>query len=463
MWKLCIDDDQSKRTLVELVRDEYTIGRAEDNAVRLTERNISRHHAKLQRRGEQWVLTDLGSYNGSLTNGRRIEGEKVLAPSEVVVLGDYQLRVVDTSLNDIRTPDAQATVPVRRHSQRPIPEDRLIVLTGPTPLQEHPLRGASIRIGRGEECDIRLDDTSVSRVHVSLQQLTDGVFRIKDEGSSNGLRINGRELPDAVLSPDDHLELGDVELVFVPRGRNFDPRAYRPRAWHGPEGAVARLRHNPKLAVSAAAGALVFAVGLYTLTSGGNEIAEPTKSAAAQALDQAERQMEAGQIEVAHATLQAIGPDSNLRQSNRFREVERRWADDQFERAKRASSATEERHILERIAQAPGVDAARRKRAMDLLSALAESDLVPTDLPEVEAESDAGAVVALPSTPAPPPRAATPPRARPRQTAAPAEPIIDLDEAEPRAAQRPPVAEQVASEPEDEPEVQDVPPGPELE
>jgi pSer/pThr/pTyr-binding forkhead associated (FHA) protein len=454
MWKLCIDDDQAKRTIVDLVRNEYTIGRAEDNSVRLTERNISRHHAKLAQKGDHWVLTDLGSYNGCLINGRRIESEKALEYGQVVVLGDYQLRVLDAAADSVRTPDAQATVPARRVSQPPVPEDRLIVLTGPTPLQEHPLRGASLRVGRGEECDVRLDDTSVSRIHVTLHQLTDGVYQIKDEGSSNGLRVNGREVEDAVLAPDDHIELGDVELVFVPRGRNFDPRAYRPRTWQGAQGALARLRHNPKLAVSAGAGALLFAVGLYALTSGGNQVVEPTKSAAARALDDAEGQMKAGQIEVAHETLKTIGRESNLRQSERFRQVERSWADDQFERAKRASSATEERHILERIAEATGVDAARRKRASDLLAVLAESDLVPTDLPE--AVPDAGPVAAQPTTPPKPKRGirAAPPK--------PARTVLDLDEAAPRAAQRQPISElRDPPEPKGPPEPEHAQPDPE--
>ena len=45
MWKLTIEDDQASKTVVHLVRDDYTIGRAEENTVRLTERNISRRHA----------------------------------------------------------------------------------------------------------------------------------------------------------------------------------------------------------------------------------------------------------------------------------------------------------------------------------------------------------------------------------------------------------------------------------
>ena len=44
MWKLSIEDDQANQTVVDLSRDEYTIGRDVVNTVRLTERNISRKH-----------------------------------------------------------------------------------------------------------------------------------------------------------------------------------------------------------------------------------------------------------------------------------------------------------------------------------------------------------------------------------------------------------------------------------
>ena len=55
MWKLCVVDDESNRTMVKLVRSDYSIGRAEDSTIRLTERNISRTHARLFRENGAWV------------------------------------------------------------------------------------------------------------------------------------------------------------------------------------------------------------------------------------------------------------------------------------------------------------------------------------------------------------------------------------------------------------------------
>jgi pSer/pThr/pTyr-binding forkhead associated (FHA) protein len=91
MWKLAIEDDQGNRTVVNLVRDEYSIGRAEENTVRLTERNISRQHAKLAKNGSGWVLSDLKSYNGCFLNGARIQSGHKVAHGDLLQLGDYRL------------------------------------------------------------------------------------------------------------------------------------------------------------------------------------------------------------------------------------------------------------------------------------------------------------------------------------------------------------------------------------
>ena len=47
MWKLTIEDDEGQRTQLDLGHEEYTIGRAEDRHIRLTERNVSRRHARI--------------------------------------------------------------------------------------------------------------------------------------------------------------------------------------------------------------------------------------------------------------------------------------------------------------------------------------------------------------------------------------------------------------------------------
>ena len=86
MYKLVISDDEGHATVVPLLRDEITIGRQEGNTIRLTERNVSRSHARLLKRNGSYVVEDLGSYNGVTVNGERIE-EHQLRPGDRIEIG----------------------------------------------------------------------------------------------------------------------------------------------------------------------------------------------------------------------------------------------------------------------------------------------------------------------------------------------------------------------------------------
>jgi hypothetical protein len=64
-----------------------TLGRSSRCDVVLDDQNVSRQHAELRPRGGSWVLTDLGSTNGSSVNGRRIDAPTVVKPGDEIELG----------------------------------------------------------------------------------------------------------------------------------------------------------------------------------------------------------------------------------------------------------------------------------------------------------------------------------------------------------------------------------------
>jgi pSer/pThr/pTyr-binding forkhead associated (FHA) protein len=69
-----------------------TLGRSRQCDVVLSDANVSREHAEIRPRGGSWVLTDLGSTNGSRLNGRAVEGSEVLKPGDDIELGATVLR-----------------------------------------------------------------------------------------------------------------------------------------------------------------------------------------------------------------------------------------------------------------------------------------------------------------------------------------------------------------------------------
>jgi hypothetical protein len=69
-------------------------------------------------------------------------------------------------------------------------------------------------IGRSRECDIVLDDSNVSRRHAEIAPSGAG-WRIQDLGSTNGVRVNGRQVDGPhPLESGDRVELGTVSVTF---------------------------------------------------------------------------------------------------------------------------------------------------------------------------------------------------------------------------------------------------------
>jgi pSer/pThr/pTyr-binding forkhead associated (FHA) protein len=111
MFKLVIQDDEGKTTVVPLIRDEITIGRKEGNTIRLTERNVSRRHARILRANGEVQIEDLGSYNGIRVNNARIAERVNLRVSDQVQIGDYKLYLKAEGVEQV---DDARTMPIER-------------------------------------------------------------------------------------------------------------------------------------------------------------------------------------------------------------------------------------------------------------------------------------------------------------------------------------------------------------
>ncbi|MDC0747828.1 FHA domain-containing protein [Polyangium mundeleinium] len=391
MWKLTIEDDEGKQTVLPLAHDEYGLGRGEGNSIRLTDRNVSRKHAQLKRNGQGWSISDPSSYNGTFVNGVRVVGDQAINGGDVIQLGDYRIELVDES-KVVPAPDATAQqgalaqVPVH---QRP---NRLVVVVGPNPGAEYPLDREHFTIGRAEEATISINHSSVSRLHAELIALGNGRYEIIDKGSANGIRINGVELKRGILEAGDALELGDVRLRFVGAGKIFragmglgvDGQAMRPMGSFDnvatSVGTPAPPPRGPSLGKLIGIGAVVGLVVIGVIigmtrnptTTTTNTVETPEMSAfEAQVLKEAQELVDAKDFDRAHTKLQAINDNSPVRESQPFKDIESKWADWMFSKADQLEDVAEKKRILQQIASTPSVSADQRKKAADLLHALA--------------------------------------------------------------------------------------------
>lgn len=72
--------------------DGATLGRSRGCEIVLQDPNVSRRHAELRPRGGSWILSDLGSTNGSRVNGRFVAGPTVVKPGDEIELGTAVMR-----------------------------------------------------------------------------------------------------------------------------------------------------------------------------------------------------------------------------------------------------------------------------------------------------------------------------------------------------------------------------------
>ncbi len=258
MYKLIIEDDEGKTTEVPIIRDEITVGRKEGNTIRLTERNVSRRHARVTRQNNALYIEDLLSYNGIKVNGDRIQGKVAIGDGDRVQIGDYQLSIKldkaavkpgagpvgqqatarqDIGMAGVATVPVQAVVagahsslPTVQHpavapSQVKAPDKpaRLIVISTNFARQEFPLDKAAVVIGRTDDNDVVLNHRSISRHHAKIVRENDH-FHIVDMQSANGVRVNGEEYGKVELRKGDQIDLGHVRLIFVPPGQDIDIR-----------------------------------------------------------------------------------------------------------------------------------------------------------------------------------------------------------------------------------------------
>lgn len=420
MWKLSIEDDQANQTVVDLSRDEYTIGRDVVNTVRLTERNISRKHALLRKNGVGWVVKDLTSYNGCFVNGGRVAGERGLKHGDLLQLGDYRLELIDEDTIARLDPESKtATIPGRpSQTIRELP-NRLVMILGPAVGASFPLLDKRLVIGRGEDCDLPVNDTSVSRIHAEIHVIEGGRYEVIDRDSSNGVRVNGVELKRTILDAGDVIELGDVQLRFVLAGQPYHPqeppagasrrRSVEPGTDHGDH---ARSPTRAVAIVAAVVACLVLGAIVLMRNDDITVSASPSEiSPATKALKEASALLARGDLEGALKKSQEIPEESNLRESTAFKEIQAKWADGVLKQAAKETDRTKKRALLDQIAKSPDVGSMLRKRAANDIAALDADSVGIEQLPSAEKHTKPPDVPTPTVAPPPAPPQNTPPPA----------------------------------------------------
>ena len=190
---------------------------------------------------EDSLKTELSNY---VTAFARREGWTLVAPPRIELHSDEDLRLGEFGIAtrtmgapaempaaDAFGAPAAAVPPVAAAAPGPVIDQTVLYQEPAVPAAAAAPRVSSARgvlrgrqgdyqltesvtvIGRSRRCDIVLTDPNVSRQHAEIRKQDDG-FMLLDLGSTNGTRVNRRDVKQVVLQHGDRIELGTTEFLF---------------------------------------------------------------------------------------------------------------------------------------------------------------------------------------------------------------------------------------------------------
>lgn len=198
----------------------YLIGRVDGNDIILPSSNVSRQHARMFIRDSKCFIEDLGSSNGVIVDGQRIQGQRDLGSAAQIRIGDYYLYLEFNQEDDKQ--DVVSTHIVSQDENA----YKLVRVGDAFAGEVFPLTERRNTVGRTEDNTIFLNDPSVSRRHANVD--CDGmVYTLTDLGSSNGSSVGQKRISGpTILREHDRVSFGNVDFIFVSSSENVDVSKY---------------------------------------------------------------------------------------------------------------------------------------------------------------------------------------------------------------------------------------------
>ncbi len=244
------------------------LGRDASCDVVVSGKNVSRRHAEIMPTPKGYLVVD-SSTNGTLVNGERITGQRLLGRAEIIRVGDEEFRFyADAGAAPPPPPPRPPPPPpppppaaaapqggrlgntmfgVKSHvagmgpggppappaAPSPPPPAPRVTQSGPLATlvgrgdkfkgQRFPIRVPVVNVGRADYNDIVLNDESVSTVHAKLQR-REGVWVLVDLDSTNGSFVDGEKVSgESSIVPGSLLRFGAVGVMFESTDDTLDP------------------------------------------------------------------------------------------------------------------------------------------------------------------------------------------------------------------------------------------------
>lgn len=171
-----------------------SVGRAPGNDLVINHPSVSGRHLTLDLTPGRFMVTDLGSTNGTMLNGHRIQANapQALNIADVLRIGDLNGNWVSLNMQ------VEGAEPMRA------------LALGKLDLSNQ----ERIMIGRDPSCYLPLNHPTVSFRHAEIYKQGGGTLAIRDLGSTNGTFVNGQRISQSPLKSGDVIQVGPFKLNY---------------------------------------------------------------------------------------------------------------------------------------------------------------------------------------------------------------------------------------------------------
>jgi pSer/pThr/pTyr-binding forkhead associated (FHA) protein len=195
-----------------LTGEVLTIGGEVGNQILIDDPTVSRQHAEIVRVGDDYVLLDLRSSNGTFVNGQQVLDLHILHDGDEIEVAGQRLRFT-TPGADREPADTSA-----RGASTSTADIGMLLF------REVPLTERVLTIGRAPENQLVLDDARVSSEHAKIVRDGDDYWLV-DLRSSNGTFVNEQRVRDLHrLQDGDSITIAATTLTFVRRTLQVEER-----------------------------------------------------------------------------------------------------------------------------------------------------------------------------------------------------------------------------------------------
>lgn len=213
MMKLILTDGDSEAREFPLQKARTEIGRRSSNDIQLRGREVSGQHAVVEKRGEDYILVDSKSTNGTLVNGARISEPTTLTPGASIRIGKFTLTARALNNAVALAEGDEEDVPVAMPPAAPVAEVSANIGNAVIKIQSGAKAGTSVNITKPV--------TTIGRPGVqvvAINRQSDGFYALHVETMQceEQATVNDQVLDDAPvkLGHSDVLRVAGTEVCF---------------------------------------------------------------------------------------------------------------------------------------------------------------------------------------------------------------------------------------------------------